>query len=54
LTEENRPREIRGLLEAAKLPGPARTLMIVTLDQSEVLRENGLEITLVPAWQWLD
>ncbi len=58
LTPENLRRELRGLLQAAALPGAAankpRKLMIVTLDQEDELREQGLRIRVVPAWKWLD
>jgi hypothetical protein len=56
LTPENRERELRGLLQAAELPGRAgkRDLLIVTLDQEDGLREDGRRIAVVPAWKWLD
>ncbi len=58
LTPENLRRELRGLLQAAALPGAAankpRKLMIVTLDQEDELKEQGLRIRVVPAWKWLD
>jgi predicted AAA+ superfamily ATPase len=56
LTPENRGREVRGLRQAADLPGGAgkRDLLIVTLDQEDSLREEGRRIAVVPAWKWLD
>jgi predicted AAA+ superfamily ATPase len=56
LTPENRERELRGLDQAADLPGRAgkRDLLIVTLDQEDSLREGGRRIRVVPAWKWLD
>lgn len=58
LTPENRARELRGLVEAAKLPGAKgksrRELLMVTLDQEDRLSEQGHDIRVVPAWQWLD
>lgn len=58
VTPENRVRELRGLLEAAKLKGAprakSRELLIVTLDQEDRLIEDGHSIRLVPAWKWLD
>lgn len=58
LTPENRHRELRGLIEAAKLPGASkgkgRELLVVTLDQHDELIEQRLKIRVVPAWKWLD
>jgi uncharacterized protein len=52
LTPANRGRELTGVVEAAKLPGHRRPC-VVTFDQSDRLREGGLEVEVVPAWQWL-
>gem|GEM_PF-2303622 len=58
LTPENRQRELRGLIEAAKLPGGQRgkgcELLVITLDQEDARTEQGLKIRLIPAWKWLD
>lgn len=58
LTPENRRRELQGLVEASKLPtgprGKERELLVITLDQEDALREEGLKIRVVPAWKWLD
>jgi uncharacterized protein len=58
LTPENRQRELRGLIEAAKLPGgqqgKGRELLVITLDQEDALTEQGLKIRVIPAWKWLD
>jgi predicted AAA+ superfamily ATPase len=58
LTPENRAREVRGLLEAAKLPGARsgkpRELLLITHDQKDRIVENGHTIRIIPAWQWLD
>lgn len=58
LTSENRHRELRGLLEAAKLKGGAknqpRKLLMITLDQEDFLNEEDQEIRIIPAWKWLD
>ncbi len=58
LTPENRQRELRGLIEAAKLPGAqqgkGRELLVITLDQEDALTEQGLKIRVLPAWKWLD
>jgi predicted AAA+ superfamily ATPase len=58
LTPENRAREVRGLLEAVKLPGgnpkKNRELLLLTLDQEDSLIEQGCSIRVLPAWKWLD
>ena len=58
LTPENKTRELRGLLQAASLPGAAgghpRQLLVLTLDQADTLTEQGHTITVLPAWRWLD
>ncbi|MFH0899974.1 MAG: ATP-binding protein [Pseudomonadota bacterium] len=58
LTPANRTRELRGLLAAAKLPGAPRRrkreLLVITLNQRDVLKEDGQTITVLPAWDWLD
>jgi hypothetical protein len=57
LTPHNRGRELRGLLAAAKLPGARgrkRELVVLTLDQRDVLKEDGHTIHVQPAWEWLD
>ena len=52
-TPTNRTREIKGLLAAARLRGNRRCRLL-TLDQTDRLREDGVEIEILPAWQWLD
>lgn len=58
LTPENLQRELRGLIEAAKLPGgqqgKGRELLVITLNQEDALTEQGLKIRVIPAWKWLD
>jgi predicted AAA+ superfamily ATPase len=57
LTPQNRERELRGLLAAADLPGAhgrRRELLLLTLDQRDVLKEDGRTIAVLPAWEWLD
>jgi predicted AAA+ superfamily ATPase len=58
LTPENRARELRGLLQAAGLPGAnggkSRELLLLTHDQEDCLTEQGLVIQVTPAWRWLD
>jgi hypothetical protein len=48
----NRSRELSGALEGARLPGRRRP-RVVTFDQTDRLREDGTEIDIVPAWQWM-
>jgi uncharacterized protein len=52
LTPANRARELRGVIEAVRLRGKRRAL-VVTLDQSDRLREDGVEIDVIPAWRWM-
>ncbi len=55
LTPQNRERELRGLLAAANLPDRKdRELLILTLDQRDSFAAEGHEITVCPAWEWLD
>jgi predicted AAA+ superfamily ATPase len=52
-TEENKVREVRGLLEA-KAQSRAKRLVILTLDQKQILPQNGEMIEILPAWEWLE
>jgi len=52
LTPANRGRELRGVIEGALLRGQRRAV-VVTLDQTDRLREDGVEIEVAPAWRWL-
>ncbi len=52
LSEANRKREVRGLVEAMRFRGERRAL-VVTLDQRDKFAEQGHEIEVVPAWEWL-
>ena len=58
LTPENRGRELKGMLNAADLPGARggkpRELLLLTLDQQDRLTEQGRVMRVIPAWQWLD
>ena len=58
LTPENRARELRGLVQAATLPGATggktRELLVLTLDQVDAVTEQGRAIKVIPAWKWLD
>jgi len=52
LTPANRARELRGVCEAARLHGRRRAV-VVTLDQTDRLIEDGTQIEVVPAWRWM-
>jgi predicted AAA+ superfamily ATPase len=52
LDEENKMREIRGLLEAGE-QSRVRRMVILTRDQKQILRQNGKAIEVLPAWEWL-
>ena len=52
LTPANRGRELRGAVEGTRLRGRRRA-MVITLDQSERIVEDGVQIDVVPAWRWL-
>ena len=52
LTEENRAREIGGLLRALRI-APRRRPLLITLRQEQKIREEGVEISVLPAWKWL-
>lgn len=58
LNPENQQRELRGLLQAATLPGSTgkrgRRRLIITLDQEDELKVAGHLVHVVPAWKWLD
>jgi predicted AAA+ superfamily ATPase len=51
-TPANLERELRGLIEGTRLQGLRRTL-VVTLDQADQLREDGVNIEVIPAWRWM-
>ncbi len=52
LTPDNRRRELQGVIEGCRLRGKRRAL-VVTLNQTDRLREEGFEIEVVPAWHWM-
>ncbi len=52
LTPYNREREVKGLLEACRLSGRRRALLL-TLNQRDGFVEQGLKIEVKPAWEWL-
>jgi uncharacterized protein len=52
LTPANLGRELRGVIEGTRLQGRRRAL-VVTLDQTDRLREDGVDIEVIPAWRWM-
>jgi predicted AAA+ superfamily ATPase len=52
LTRENRTREVRGVVEATRLRGRRRAI-VITLDQSDRFTEDGVSVDVVPAWRWM-
>ncbi len=52
LTEDNRKREIDGLIEALK-EFKLDEGLIITFNQEDTLRAEGKRIRLVPAWKWM-
>lgn len=50
--KETRKREIQGLLEASKITG-CNKLLIITNDEENEIESNGAKIKIVPAWKWL-
>jgi len=52
LTPANRQREVGGLTNACRLRG-RRQALILTLDQRDRLNEQGVEVAVQPAWEWL-
>lgn len=52
LTPENQGRELRGVVEASRLPG-RRQGLILTLDQRDSLVFDGVEVQVRPAWEWM-
>lgn len=52
LTPANRERELRGVIKGTRLRGQRRAV-VITLDQTDRLREDGVDIEVVPAWRWM-
>ena len=52
LTPANRGRELRGVIEGTRLRGRRRAV-VITLDQTDRLIEEGIEIKVLPAWRWM-
>jgi len=53
LTPFNRERELEGLRRGCSLPGKRRGV-IITLDQRDAMSVDGVEVEVIPAWEWLD
>ena len=53
LTPFNRERELEGLRGGCALPGKRRGV-IITIDQRDAMSVDGVELEVVPAWEWLD
>ena len=52
ITEKNRKREFSGLLEACKSLD-LESGVIMTYNQDQQLKENGIKINVLPVWKWL-
>lgn len=52
LDDDNRKREIKGLIEAMN-EFNLKSGLILTLDQEEQLKVDGKNITIMPVWKWL-
>jgi predicted AAA+ superfamily ATPase len=48
---KTRDRELRGLMAAMQELGVAKG-MVVTLCEEETIRQDGAEISIIPAWKW--
>lgn len=48
---ETREREVGALIQAARLKN-CRELLILTHDEQDEIRKNGLVIRVMPAWRW--
>jgi predicted AAA+ superfamily ATPase len=52
LTPANLEREVRGVVHATRLRGRRRAL-VLTLDQTDRVVEDGVRIDVMPAWRWM-
>ena len=52
LTPANLEREVRGVVHATRLRGRRRA-MVLTLDQTDRVVEDGVRIDVLPAWRWM-
>jgi predicted AAA+ superfamily ATPase len=51
LTPANRDRTLRGVVQGARL-GSHRRAVVVTLDQTDHVVQDGVKVEVVPAWRW--
>ena len=49
--ENTRNREIRGLMKACEVTSSKKGI-IIAHDDEEEFKENGIQITIIPAWKW--
>ena len=52
LNEENKEREIKGLVEAMKY-FKLKKGIILTHNQESLFKESGMKIKVMPSWKWL-
>ncbi|KAF0245395.1 MAG: putative ATPase [Planctomycetota bacterium] len=52
LTPYNRDREVKGLVEAGRLPG-RRSALLLTMNQRDAIVAEGVKVRVMPAWEWL-
>ncbi len=52
VTERNKKREVRGLIEACKALNLSSGV-IMTYNQDEQIEEKGVRISILPVWKWL-
>jgi len=52
LSEQNRKRELNGLVEAALAHNLTEGL-VLTYDQQEIIEHEGVRITVKPVWKWI-
>ena len=52
IDNETRKREIQALLKLSARMNVS-TMLIITKDEEETIKENGLSIRIIPVWKWL-
>jgi hypothetical protein len=52
LTQENKEREFKGLLEAAKILNPEE-MLVITMDKEEFVNYSDTQIRVIPVWKWM-
>lgn len=52
LNDENKKRELKGLLEACNTPTLKKGLLL-TYDQEDTFEKDGVKIEVRPVWKWL-